>query len=238
MLDPLDCHYSGREKACMDADLMESWLVAFNDYVERKGRKIQIVSTIVGVTRVTLKTPSDNPAEIASETSSGSADSTESSEIINVSSLEEDIRVVDGLLVELRRRKIIDESITGVEFLDSIEETPPLQTEESDSSESATSEDELEQALDIRNEIPLGADQVSQDDSHVESESDSRCKPIFEHKEALKSIDYLVQYLEEHEIDRKDLKYRLYLKGLRSEIARSQQQNQRQAKITWWASAS
>ena len=41
--------------------------------------------------------------------------------MINVSSLEEDFRVVDGLLVELRRRKIIDENITGVEFLDLIE---------------------------------------------------------------------------------------------------------------------
>ena len=70
----------------------------------------------------------------------------------------------------------------------------------------------------------------------MESETDTRCKPIYEHKEALKSIDYLVQYLEEHEIDRKDLKYRLYLKGLRSEIARLQQQNHRQ--VTWWASAS
>ena len=38
MLDPLDCHYSGRERAWMDADLMEMWLVAFNEYVERKGR--------------------------------------------------------------------------------------------------------------------------------------------------------------------------------------------------------
>ena len=84
--------------------------------------------------------------------------------MINVSSLEEDIRVVDGLLVELRRRKIIDENITGVEFLDLIEETPPLQTEEVDSLESATLEDEIEQTLDIRNETPLGTDQVSQDD--------------------------------------------------------------------------
>ncbi|KAJ8137357.1 hypothetical protein OY671_009430, partial [Metschnikowia pulcherrima] len=147
-------------------------------------------------------------------------------------------RVVDGLLVELRRQKIIDENITDVDILDSIEETPPLQTEEVDSSESATSEDEIEQTLDIQNETSLGTDQVSQDDSHVESEADTRCKPIYEHKEALKSIDHLVQYLEEHEIDRKDLKYRLYLKGLRSEISRLQQQNHRQAKITWWASAS
>lgn len=156
--------------------------------------------------------------------------------MINVSSLEEDIRVVDGLLVELRRRKIIHENITGVEFLDLIEETPPLQTEEVVSLESATLEDEIEQTLDIRNETPLGTDQVFQDDSHVESETNNRCKPIYEHKEALKSMDYLVQYLEEHEIDRKDLKYRLYLKGLRSEIARLQQQNHRQ--VTWWASAS
>ncbi|KAM9898102.1 hypothetical protein OXX79_006490 [Metschnikowia pulcherrima] len=282
MLGPLDCHYSGRERAWMDADLMESWLVAFNEHVERKGRKVFksgyakrwlrflircSEKSIDPMKRATMldalkwgiwawdevdadciyhcwrhtgyfRKPSDNPAETASKTSSGSADSTESSEMINVSSLEEDIRVVYSLLVELRRRKIIDENITGVEFSDSIEETPPLQTEESDSSESATSEDEIEQTLDIRNETPLGTDQVSQDDSHVESETNNRCKPIFEHKEALKSIDYLVQYLEEHEIDRKDLKYRLYLKGLKSEIARSQQQNQRQAKITWWASAS
>ncbi|KAM9929889.1 hypothetical protein OXX59_000896 [Metschnikowia pulcherrima] len=193
---------------------------------------MQIVSTCWRHTGY-LKKSSNNHVETASETLSCSADSTELSEKIHVSSLEEDIRVVDGLLVELRRRKIIDENITGMEFLDSIEETPFLQTEEADSSESATVENEIEQTLAIRNETPLGTDQVSRDDSHVERGSNNRYKPIYEHNEALKSINYLVEYLEEHEIDRKDLKYRLYLKGLRSEIARLQMQNHRQAKITW-----
>ncbi|KAM9931640.1 hypothetical protein OXX80_008711 [Metschnikowia pulcherrima] len=40
MLDPLGCHYSGRERAWMDADLMESWPVAFDEYFERKVRKV------------------------------------------------------------------------------------------------------------------------------------------------------------------------------------------------------
>ncbi|KAM9894859.1 hypothetical protein OXX79_008441 [Metschnikowia pulcherrima] len=313
MLDPLDCHYSGREKALMDVDLMESWLGAFNHYVKQKGRKVILLmsnhssrkravrimaaakkldsvkvqflppnttsklqplnqgiickfksgyakrwlrflircseKSIDPMKRATMldavkwgiwawdevdadciyhcwrhtgyfKKPSDNPVKSASETLSGSADSTESSEMIHVSSLEEDIGVVDGLLAELHRRKIIDENITGMEFLDSIGETPLLQAEEAHSSESATVENEIEQTLAIRNETPLETDQVSQDDSHVESGTDNRYKSIYEHKEALKSIDYLVEYLEEHEIDRKDLKYRLYLKGLRSEIAR------------------
>ncbi|KAM9889927.1 hypothetical protein OXX79_011790 [Metschnikowia pulcherrima] len=121
-----------------------------------------------------------------------------------------------------------------------------MQSDLLDAPESSTSESEIEDTPDIRNETQQGTGEKetssamsdgSQDNVASEPELHNRYRPIREHKDAVRNIDWLMEYLEEHEIDRKDLKYRLYLKGLRSEITRLQQQRSHQPKITQWASA-
>ncbi|KAM9909569.1 hypothetical protein OXX69_005300, partial [Metschnikowia pulcherrima] len=126
------------------------------------------------------------------------------------------------------------------------DEVLPMQTEFLDTPESSTSESEIKDTLDIRNKTQQGTGEKktssamsdgSQDNAASEPGLHIRYKPIREHKDVVKKIDWLMEYLEEHEIDRKDLKYRLFLKKLRSEITKPQQQRSRQPKITQWARA-
>ncbi|KAF7999587.1 hypothetical protein HF325_006263 [Metschnikowia pulcherrima] len=133
-----------------------------------------------------------------------------------------------------------------VNFLDLIDEVPPMQSGLLDAPESSISKSEIKHTLDIENETQQGTGEKetssamsdgSQDNAALEPGLHNRYKPICEHKDVVKKIDWLMEYLEEHEIDRKDLKYRLFLKGLKSEITKPQQQKSRQQKITQWARA-
>ncbi|QBM90131.1 Tc5 transposase DNA-binding domain-containing protein [Metschnikowia aff. pulcherrima] len=339
MLDSLDCHYSGREKALMDADLMEHWLISFNEYVKRKGRKALLLmndhsshktavrvlaaagkldcakvhflppnttsklqpldqgiirkfksgyairwlrfllrcslNSVDPVKRVTMldaikwsicawaevdadciyhcwrhtryfEIPLDDPVEVVDEALLGSLELTGLSGMIDIVSLREDLETVDALLSELRRRGVINDRLTGGEFLDLIDEVPPMQSEFLDTRESRTSESEIKDTLDIGNETQQETGEKescsamsdgSQDNAALKPGLHNRYVPISEHKDVVKKIDWLMEYLEEHEIDRKDLKYRLFLKKLRSEITKPQQQRSRQPKITQWARA-
>lgn len=77
---------------------------------------------------------------------------TELSGTIDIVSLREDLKSVDALLSELHRRGVINERLTSSEFLDLIDEVPPMQSDLLDTPESS----EIEDTLDIRNETQQG----------------------------------------------------------------------------------
>ncbi|KAM9887495.1 hypothetical protein OXX79_013590, partial [Metschnikowia pulcherrima] len=149
-----------------------------------------------------LEIPSDDPVEELNATSSAPLELTESSETIDIVSLREDLKSVDALLSELRHRGVINERLTGSESLDSIDEVPPMQSDLLDAPESSTSESEIEDTPDIRNETQQGTGEKetssamsdgSQDNVASEPELHNRYRPIREHKDAVRNIDWLME---------------------------------------------